>query len=129
MQPLQALKGVSPIVAATVLAEIGDLSRFAHPRQLAAYFGLAPGQHSCGGTVRSRGITKAGSSMAGRCRVKSPGAIAPHRGSAADERALPASFTRYRCSGLEGSATPSQQLSEADHARKTLGRRDRCSCA
>ncbi|WFU75236.1 IS110 family transposase [Bradyrhizobium sp. CB2312] len=64
MQALQALKGVGPIVAATVLAEVGDFSRFAHPRQLVAYFGLAPGEHSSGGTARPRGITKAGSSIA-----------------------------------------------------------------
>lgn len=61
---MQALKGVGPVVAATVLAEVGDFSRFAHPRQLVAYFGLAPGEHSSGGTVRPRGITKAGSSTA-----------------------------------------------------------------
>src|SRR6185312_14440416 len=61
---LQALKGVGPIVAATIIAEVGDFSRFAHPRQLVAYFGLAPGEHSSGGTTRPRGITKAGSSLA-----------------------------------------------------------------
>jgi transposase len=64
MLALQALKGVGPIVAATILAEVGDFSRFAHPRQLVAYFGLAPGEHSSGGTIRPRGITKAGSSIA-----------------------------------------------------------------
>jgi transposase len=64
MQALQALKGVGPVVAATIIAEVGDFSRFAHPRQLVAYFGLAPGEHSSGGTVRPRGITKAGSSIA-----------------------------------------------------------------
>ena len=64
MQALQALKGVGPIVAATIIAEVGDFSRFAHPRQLVAYFGLAPGEHSSGTTVRPRGITKAGSSIA-----------------------------------------------------------------
>lgn len=64
MQALQALKGIGPVVAATLIAEVGDFSRFAHPRQLVAYFGLAPGEHSSGSTVRPRGITKAGSSMA-----------------------------------------------------------------
>ncbi|WP_244547168.1 transposase [Bradyrhizobium sp. Gha] len=53
MQALQALKGVGPIVAATILAEVGDFSRFAHPRQLVAYFGLATGEHSSGGWQRS----------------------------------------------------------------------------
>lgn len=64
MQALQALKGVGPVVAATIIAEVGDFSRFVHPRQLVAYFGLAPGEHSSGSTVRPRGITKAGSSIA-----------------------------------------------------------------
>ncbi|WP_353704215.1 transposase [Bradyrhizobium sp. INPA03-11B] len=43
------------IVTATVLAEVGDFCRFAHPRQLVACFGLASGEHSSGGTVRLRG--------------------------------------------------------------------------
>lgn len=61
---LQALKGVGPVVAATLIAEVGDFTRFAHPRQLVAYFGLAPGEHSSGSTIRPRGITKAGNSIA-----------------------------------------------------------------
>ncbi len=64
MLALQALKGVGPIVAATILAEVGDFSRFAHPRQLVSYFGLAPGEHSSGSSIRPRGITKAGSAIA-----------------------------------------------------------------
>ncbi len=64
LQALQALKGIGPVVAATIIAEVGDFSRFAHPRQLVAYFGLAPGEHSSGATLRARGITKAGSSLA-----------------------------------------------------------------
>ncbi|HLG83604.1 MAG TPA: IS110 family transposase [Bradyrhizobium sp.] len=64
LSALQALKGVGPVVAATIIAEVGDFTRFAHPRQLVAYFGLAPGEHSSGSTVRPRGITKAGSSIA-----------------------------------------------------------------
>ena len=64
MDALQALKGVGPVVAATILAEVGDFARFSHPRQLVAYFGLAPGEHSSGATVRPRGITKAGSTVA-----------------------------------------------------------------
>jgi transposase len=57
MQALQALKGVGPVAAATILVEVGDFSRFSHPRQLVVYFGLAPGEHRSGGTRRPRGIT------------------------------------------------------------------------
>jgi len=64
VRALQALKGVGPIVAATIVTEVGDFSRFTHPRQLVAYFGLAPGEHSSGSSVRPRGITKAGNATA-----------------------------------------------------------------
>jgi transposase len=60
---LQALKGVGPIVASTVIAEIGDFGRFASPRQLMAYLGIVPGEHSSGGSVRGRGITKSGNAL------------------------------------------------------------------
>lgn len=59
---LQSLKGVGVIVAATIVAEVGEFSRFASPRKLMAYLGLVPGEHSSGGSIRPRGITKAGNS-------------------------------------------------------------------
>ena len=42
VRALQALRGVSLLVAATVVAEIGDLSRFQNPRELMAYLGRVP---------------------------------------------------------------------------------------
>ncbi len=57
---LRAMRGVSSVVAATVLAVTGDVRRFETPRQLMAYFGLVPSEHSSGGTVRRGGITKTG---------------------------------------------------------------------
>ena len=43
---LQAMRGVALIVAATLVAEVGDFSRFENPRQLMAYLGLVPSEHS-----------------------------------------------------------------------------------
>jgi transposase len=76
---LQALRGIGPVVAATLVAEVGDFARFAHPRQLVAYFGLAPGEHSSGGTVRRRGITKARPATRWRAAssARPPGATGP----------------------------------------------------
>lgn len=59
---LQALRGVSLIIAATTVAELGDLTRFDSARQLMAYLGLVPSEHSSGGTTRRGGITKTGNS-------------------------------------------------------------------
>lgn len=57
---LQALRGISFVTAVTIVAEIGDLTRFAHPRELMAYLGLVPSEYSSGPTVRRGAITKAG---------------------------------------------------------------------
>ena len=57
---LQAARGVSLIVAVTVLAELGDLSRFKKPSQLMAYLGLIPSEHSSGPNIKRGAITKTG---------------------------------------------------------------------
>ena len=60
VEALQAMRGVALIVATTLIAEVGDLTRFQNPRQPMAYLGLAPSEHSSGESVRRCGITKAG---------------------------------------------------------------------
>ena len=67
---LQAMRGVAFLVAVTVVAEVVDFSRFANPRQLMAYLGLVPSEHSSGATVRRGGITKAGSGLARRILIE-----------------------------------------------------------
>ncbi len=60
VRALQALRGIATIVATTTIAEIGDMSRFANPRQLMAYLGLVPSEDSSGDSIRHGGITKTG---------------------------------------------------------------------
>jgi len=57
---LQALRGVRQISAATIVAEVGELSRFPRPRQLMGYSGAVPREHSSGERTRRGGITKTG---------------------------------------------------------------------
>ena len=57
---LQALRGVSFITAVALVAELGDVTRFGHPRELMAYLGLVPSEYSSGPSVRRGAITKAG---------------------------------------------------------------------
>jgi transposase len=70
VEAVQAMRGVAFIVAVTVVAEVGDFSRFANPRQLMTYLGLTPSEHSSGATVRRGGITKAGSGLARRALIE-----------------------------------------------------------
>src|SRR3981189_2237668 len=67
---IQAMRGVSLINAVTIVAEVGDFSRFGNPRQLMAYLGLVPSEHSSGGAVRRGGITKAGNLHARRALIE-----------------------------------------------------------
>jgi transposase len=48
---LQAMRGIDLVAAVTVLAEIGDLSRFQNPRELMGYLGLVPSESSTGDAV------------------------------------------------------------------------------
>ena len=57
---LQALRGVSMVTAVTLVAEIGDITRFSNPRELMAYLGLVPMEYSSGPKTRRGAITKAG---------------------------------------------------------------------
>ena len=67
---LRLLRGVSTTVASTVLAVTGDIRRFETPRQLMAYFGLVPAEHSSGGAIRRGGITKTGDGEVRRVLVQ-----------------------------------------------------------
>jgi transposase len=60
IEALQALRGIAQVAAATVVAEVGALSRFARPRQLMGYSGAVPREHSSGASTWRGSITKTG---------------------------------------------------------------------
>ena len=66
----QALRGVSFVVAVTVVTEIGDMNRFQNPKQLMAYLGLIPSEHSSGKSIRRGSITKTGNGHVRRVLVQ-----------------------------------------------------------
>ena len=70
VKALQAMRGVSTIVATTTIAELGDLGRFDHPQQLMAYLGLVPSEHSSGEKVKRGAITKTGNGHVRRVLVE-----------------------------------------------------------
>lgn len=70
VRAIQACRGIQFTVAISLIAEIGDLSRFDHPRQLMAWLGVTPSEHSSGGSRKLGGITKAGNSYARKVLVE-----------------------------------------------------------
>ncbi len=70
VKAVQAMRGVRLRVAVGVIAELGDLTRFDHPRKLMAYLGLVPSEHSSGERRRLGAITKCGNARARRLLVE-----------------------------------------------------------
>jgi transposase len=70
IEALQALRGVAQTTAATIVSELGSLSRFANPRQLMGYSGLVASEHSSGGRVQRGPITKSGNAHLRRVLVE-----------------------------------------------------------
>ncbi len=70
VEAIQALRGVQFITAVSLIAELGDLTRFDNPRQLMSYLGLTPSEYSSGDRRRLGGITKTGNSHARKALVE-----------------------------------------------------------
>jgi len=84
VQALQGMRGINLISAATIICELGDLSRFEQPTKLMAYLGLIPSEHSSGETSKKGPITKTGNTHVRRAFIESAQAYRfPARKSAA----------------------------------------------
>lgn len=70
VKAIQSMRGVRLLVAVGVVAELGDLTRFDHPRKLMSYLGLVPSEHSSGGKRRVGAITKTGNGRARRLLIE-----------------------------------------------------------
>lgn len=61
---LEAVPGIGPLTASAPAASIGDAKNFENGRQLAAWLGLVPRQHSSGGKQKLLGMSKRGDAYA-----------------------------------------------------------------
>ena len=100
VEAIQALRGVQFITAVSLIAELGDLTRFANPRQLMSYLGLTPSEYSSGGQRRQGGITKTGNSHARKALVEGAWAYR-----------YPAKVSRHLQLRLEKLSQPIQDIS------------------
>lgn len=67
---LQALRGIAKMTAITIVAEVGQLSRFPKARQLMGYSGAVASEHSSGERTSRGGITKTGNAHLRRVLVE-----------------------------------------------------------
>lgn len=70
IESLMAMRGVRMVVAVTVIAELGDLTRFENPKQLMCFLGLTPSEYSTGDRQKKGAITKTGNQHARRVLIE-----------------------------------------------------------
>jgi transposase len=70
VKALMTLRAIDLLSAVTIVAELGDLRRFPHPRDLMGYLGLVPSEHSSGPTRHRGSLTKTGNTHVRRILIE-----------------------------------------------------------
>jgi transposase len=120
IEALQALRGVAQTTAATVVAELGSLSRFASPSQLMGYSGLVSSERSSGNRVQRGAITKSGNAhlrRVDRIRLDLP-ASAECAGEGTEEAEIARAQRGGQADRLEGTTAALQTFHRVDYTRK-----------
>jgi transposase len=84
VRALMSLRGIALLNAATLVAELGDLNRFATAAQLMSYLGLVPSEDTTSDERKQGGITKMGNGIARRALIEAawhyrePARLTPH---------------------------------------------------
>jgi hypothetical protein len=80
IEALQTLRGIAKISAVSIMAEVGELSRFVHARQLIGYSGAVSREHSSGERIRRGTINKAGNAHLRRIVIEAVRSERGHQG-------------------------------------------------
>jgi len=83
---IMSLPGIGPVTAASIVSNIGNANEFQNSRQLAAWVGLTPRQHSTGGKQRILGISKAGNKDLRTLLIHGGRAVLMNAGKKSDRR-------------------------------------------
>ena len=133
VRALMAMKGFQTTAAMILVSELGEVHRFAHPRQVMAYLGLVPTENTSSNTRRQGRITKCGNAHVRWLLVEcaqhyaTPPKVSAHlsrrqqgqaQGGARHQLASAESFT----SSLHASAraTPPAQQGDGGHRARAL---------
>ena len=130
VEALQSLRGIAKISAVTVVAELGEVSRFKKPRQLMGYSGTVSSEHSSGERTRRGGITKTGNAHLRRIVIEAAWAYRHRPGIGTTLRARQKTASqpggeRYCLEGTTPIASPVHQAhsegkdyTEGSHSRR-----------
>lgn len=85
-QRLQQIPGIGPITATALVAAVGDARAFKRGRDMAAWLGLVPAQHSSGGRERMLGISKRGDTYVRMLLIHGARSVARYVANKTDDR-------------------------------------------
>ena len=94
---IQKIEGIGPITASAIVATIGDPNVFKNGREVAAWLGLVPKQHSSGGKTQLGGITKRGDSYVRASLIHGGRSVVKICENKTDKRSLWIKDKRQRC--------------------------------
>ena len=120
VEALMAMRGIQLIAASVLISELGDLRRFAHPRQLMAYLGLVSSENSTGDSRHQGAITKCGNTHARWFLIeprRHSGLCLAAQGEQRAKHTSATSFTTYQRTRLESANPAPPPLLGADAAR------------
>jgi transposase len=94
---IQAIEGVGPITASAIVATITEPNLFKNGREVSAWLGLVPKQHSSGNKIKLGGITKRGDSYLRKLLVHGARSVVKTCEKKSDKRSLWVADKKIRC--------------------------------
>jgi len=121
----QSAAGVAEITAISLMAEIGYLARFSHPRELMGYLGFVPSEHSSGERTNRGSTTKTGNAHARELRCGPNAALVPtkRQGRNLLSSGLPRHVARTSATSLEPPFPHRSAVSTGNDSRDLSGGR------
>ncbi|OIO71511.1 MAG: hypothetical protein AUJ56_03990 [Zetaproteobacteria bacterium CG1_02_49_23] len=111
------IPGIGPVVATALAASVGDAKTFKNGREMAAWLGLVPRQHSTGGKPKLLGISKRGDAYLRKLLIQGTQLVLRFAGNKQDRR------SRWVC---ELATRRGRESDEAGDARISIGARGKC---
>jgi transposase len=96
-QAIMEIDGVGPLTASAIVATLGDANTFKNGREVSAWLGLVPKQHSSGNTIRLSGISKRGDRYVRTLLIHGARAVVNMCEKKTDGRSLWIANKKHRC--------------------------------
>lgn len=96
-QELMKIEGIGPITASAAVATIGDATVFKRGREVSAWLGIVPRQHSSGNKTRLLGISKRGDSYLRKLLIHGARSVVKVCEKKADQRSQWVADKKHRC--------------------------------